>query len=149
MKRADAVAAGFAGTGILIILAGAVLAAVLAWEPRVRDAVHSVGLLVMLLGAGIFLLSRRRDHAAPREKRRSPPSGWQETSKNLVIAGATFLIGSLAAGMSLVRVLAFNSLVPWILATLAALGGAALLVGAVGYGFARILDPPRDPGDNS
>jgi hypothetical protein len=139
MKQSETIAAICAGVGVVVILVGALL-----WTatPRVRDAIHGSGLVCMLMGAGVFLLGRRAEQTG-RARTVAVPSGWQETSKNLAIAGATFLIGAMATGMALVRVLSSHGLLYWILLGVGLLGAAALVLGAAGYALALMFAPPQ------
>jgi hypothetical protein len=137
MKQAEVVAALFAGVGVVVIMAGAALTDS---APEMRDTIHGAGLVSMLIGAGIFLLARRRPQLT---RNRYAPAGLQETSKNLAIAGATFLVASIAAGVALEFLLTSVGLAHWIFAALGLLGTAALLLGAAGYAIALLFEKPE------
>lgn len=139
MKPFEAIAVSFAGIGVAIIAVGGAAATLADATPQTRDAIHGAGLFSMLIGAGVFLLGRRLQERAPLARNVSLPSGLQETAKNLAIAGATFLIGSLAAGLALAHALTSGELMYWILLGLGLLGAVALTAGAAGYALAAIF----------
>jgi hypothetical protein len=149
MKPYEAAAVGLAGIGVAIVAVGGAAAAFANATPQTRDAVHGAGLFSMLLGAGIFLLGRRRYARAP-GRDDSLPSGLQETAKNLAIVGATVLVGSLAAALALARALAPDELMYWILLGLGLLGVVALGLGAAVYGFTLLVgeSAPREGSNN-
>jgi hypothetical protein len=86
----------------------------------------------MLVGAGVFLGAKRLRAESADGLR--PASGAKETSLNLAIAGATFLLGALATSWALRRLITPDMLGFWILAGVGIVGALALVAGAAaGY----------------